>query len=112
MILDPLRTLPGVIAAALVGPDGLAIEAHGDGGDGLAAELASLRQGMDRTGRRLGTGDVTRLAFTSERVEVVAVTTGPYTVGAAMTRGSDTRTAQQTLARLGPGRLLYADKIA
>jgi predicted regulator of Ras-like GTPase activity (Roadblock/LC7/MglB family) len=100
VILDPLRTLPGVIAAALVGPDGLAIEAHGDGGDGLAAELASLRQGMDRTGRRLGTGDVTRLAFTSERVEVVAVTTGPYTVGAAMTRGSDTRTAQQTLARL------------
>ncbi|GGL06067.1 roadblock/LC7 domain-containing protein [Deinococcus radiotolerans] len=100
MKLDPLRTLPGVIAAALVGPDGLAIEAHGDGGDGLAAELVSLRQGMDRTGRRLGTGDVTRLAFTSERVEVVAVTTGPYTVGAAMTRGSDTRTAQQTLARL------------
>ncbi|ALW88458.1 roadblock/LC7 domain-containing protein [Deinococcus actinosclerus] len=100
MILDPLRTLPGVIAAALVGADGLAVESYGDGGDGLAAELASLRQGMDRTGRRLGTGDVTRLAFTSERVEVVAVTTGPYTLGAAMTRGSDTRTAQQSLARL------------
>ncbi len=100
MILDPLRTLPGVIAAALVGSDGLAVESYGDGGDGLAAELASLRQGMDRTGRRLGTGEVTRLAFTSERVEVVAVTTGPYTLGAAMTRGSDTRTAQQSLARL------------
>ncbi|UBV41702.1 roadblock/LC7 domain-containing protein [Deinococcus taeanensis] len=100
MILDPLRTLPGVIAAAVVGPDGLALESHGDGGDGMAAELAALRTQLDRTGRRLGAGEVTRIAFTSERVEVVAVTTGDFILGAAMTRGTDTRTAQQTLARV------------
>ena len=52
MIIDPLRTLPGVIAAALVGPDGLPIETHGDGGDAMAAELSALRASLDRTGRR------------------------------------------------------------
>ncbi|MBZ9753081.1 roadblock/LC7 domain-containing protein [Deinococcus sp. HMF7620] len=100
MILDPLRTLPGVVAAALVGPDGLTIEGHGDGGDALAAELSALRVGMDRTCRRLGAGEVTRIAFTSERIEVVAVTIADFILGAAMTRGTDTRNAQQTLARI------------
>ncbi|GHG16243.1 hypothetical protein CBQ26_17330 [Deinococcus indicus] len=100
MIIDPLRTLPGVIAAALVGPDGLPIETHGDGGDAMAAELSALRASLDRTGRRLGAGEVTRIAFTSERIEVVAVSSGDFVLGAAMARGTDTRTAQQTLARL------------
>lgn len=98
--LDPLRGVPGVVASALVGPDGLPAELLGEGGDALAAELASLRVGLDRTARRLGAGNVTRIAFTSERVEVVAVTSGDFILGVAQTRGSDTRTAQQLLARL------------
>ncbi|EYB67878.1 hypothetical protein DEIPH_ctg031orf0016 [Deinococcus phoenicis] len=98
--LDPLRAVPGVIASTLVGPDGLPVELIGEGGDALAAELASLRVGLDRTGRRLGAGNVTRIAFTSERVEVVAVTSGDFILGVALTRGHDTRAAQQHLARL------------
>ena len=97
---DALRPLPGVVAAALVGPDGLPIELLGEGGDALAAELAALRVSLDRVCRRLGAGEVTRLAFTSERVEVVAVTSSDFILGAAQTRGTDTRAAQQLLARL------------
>lgn len=98
--LDPLRGVPGVVACALVGPDGLPAELLGEGGDALAAELASLRVSLDRTARRLGAGSVTRIAFTSERVEVVAVTSGDFILGAAQARGTDTRAAQQLLARL------------
>lgn len=100
MITEPLRALPGVVASALVGPEGLPIESHGEGGDALSAELASLRVALDRTCRRLGAGEVTRIAFTSERVEVVAVASGAFLLAAALSRGSDTRAAQQTLARL------------
>ncbi|GAA5511721.1 hypothetical protein Dcar01_00434 [Deinococcus carri] len=100
MRLDSLRGVPGVMACALVSPDGLPIELLGEGGEALAAELASLRVGLDRLSRRLGAGYVTRLAFTSERVEVVAVTSGDFTLGVAVTRGHDTRLAQQLLARL------------
>lgn len=100
MRLDPLRSLPGVVAGALVSPDGLPVELLGEGGDALAAELVSLRVSLDRLGRRLGAGNVTRLAFTSERVEVVAVTSGDFVLGVALTRGHDTRAAQQLLARL------------
>lgn len=100
MRIDPIKTVSGVIASALVGPDGLPLESYGDGGDALAAELTSLRTSLDRTGRRLGAGEVTRIAFTSERVEVVAVASGQFVLGAALARGSDTRTAQQTLAKL------------
>lgn len=100
MKIDALRNLPGVVASALISPDGLPLDAYGEGADVLAAELASLRDSLDRTSRRLGAGDVTRIAFITERIEVVAVTTGDYTVGAVMLRGSDTRTIQQALARL------------
>ncbi|GHF31688.1 putative regulator of Ras-like GTPase activity (Roadblock/LC7/MglB family) [Deinococcus metalli] len=100
MIIDALQGLPGVVAAALVGPDGLPTESQGEGGDALAAELASLRATFDRVTRRLGAGDVTRLAFTSERVEVVAVSSANHVIGVALTRGQDTRSAQQALARL------------
>ena len=64
----------------------------------LDTEVMSLRQVP--LFREVEPSRLKLLAFTSERVEVVAVTTGPYTLGAAMTRGSDTRTAQQSLARL------------
>lgn len=100
MRLDSLRAMPGVVAGALLGPDGLPLEVIGEGGDALAAELASLRVSLDRTGRRLGAGNVTRIALTSERVEVVAVTSGDFILGVAQTRGTDTRGAQQALARL------------
>lgn len=100
MRLAPLRAIPGVVGSALVGPDGLPIELIGEAGDALAAELTSLRVVLDRVGRRLGAGNVTRVAFTSERVEVVAVTSGDFVLGVALTRGHDTRAAQQLLARL------------
>lgn len=100
MKLDALTNIPGVIASALVGPDGLPIESNGDGGEVLAAELAALRTGLDRMGRRLGSGEVTRLAFTSDRIEVVALAVGDWMLGAALVRSSDTRSAQQALARL------------
>lgn len=100
MKIDVLRDLPGVIASALVGPDGLPVEASGDGGDVLAAELTALRTVLDRLGRRLGAGEVSRIALTSERVEVVAITSGDYVAGAALSRSSDTRSAQQALAKL------------
>jgi predicted regulator of Ras-like GTPase activity (Roadblock/LC7/MglB family) len=100
MRLDTLSVLPGVRACALVGEDGLPLEMTGELGDALAAELASLRSSADRTGLRLGAGQVTRMTFTSDLVEVVAVFAGSFTVGAALLRGSDTRMAQQTLARI------------
>lgn len=103
MRLDTLSGLPGVRACALVGEDGLPLETQGEQGDALAAELAALRAGSDRVGRRLGLGQVTRLAFTSDLVEVVAVFTGNFAVGVALLRGTDTRVAQQTLARIAVG---------
>jgi predicted regulator of Ras-like GTPase activity (Roadblock/LC7/MglB family) len=103
MRLDTLSVLAGVRACALVGEDGLPLELNGELGDSLAAELASLRSSADRTGRRLGVGQVTRMTFTSDLVEVVAVFAGEFTVGAALLRGSDTRMAQQVLARIAVG---------
>lgn len=100
MKLRTLLAAPGVRSAALVGRDGLALEAYGEEGETLAAELASLRVGLDRTSRRLGGGPLTRLTFTSERFEVVAVSVGDFTAGVAVTRGQDTRPAQMELARV------------
>lgn len=103
MRLDTLRSLSGVRACALVGEDGLPLEMQGELGDVLAAELASLRASSERVGRRLGTGQMTRLTFTSDLIEVVAVFTGSFTLGAALLRGTDTRSAQQALARIAAG---------
>ncbi|PYE55246.1 roadblock/LC7 domain-containing protein [Deinococcus yavapaiensis] len=100
MKLRSLLTAPGVRAAALVGRDGLALEAYGEEGDHLAAELAALRAGMERASRRLNGGPLTRLAFTSERFEIVAVAVGEFTAAVAVTRGQDTRPAQMELARV------------
>lgn len=100
MKLDALRTLPGLVAAALVGRDGLALETVGEGGEALAAELAALHAGAERVGRRLGGGAISRFALTGEQVEILALTAGDYVLGAALTRGVDTRPAGQGLARL------------
>lgn len=100
MKLDSLRQVPGIVAGVLVGEDGLPIEAIGEGGEALAAELASLRSSITRVSDRMGAGRVTRLAFTSERMEIVAISSGDYIVGTAIQRGNDTRPAQQALARL------------
>jgi len=113
--LAELSTLPGVLACALVGEDGLALEMSGELGEVLAAELAALRSGGERAGRRLSAGQITRLAFTSDTLEVVALFSGARAVGAALPRGSDTRAAQQALARVAaelgaPGRGLPADR--
>lgn len=100
MKLDPLRNIPGMVASVLVGDDGLPIDMIGEGGDALAAELASLRTWLDRTTQRMGAGRVSRVAFTTERMEIVAVASGHYVLGSAVTRGHDTRPVQQALARL------------
>ena len=100
MRLSTLSTLPGVRACALVGEDGLPIELQGELGDALAAELAALRASSERAGRRLGIGQVTRMSITSDVSEIVAVFTGNYAVGAALLRGTDTRSAQQALAKV------------
>lgn len=88
------------MAAVLVGEDGLTIECIGEGSEALAAELASLRTSIARVSDRMGAGRVTRLAFTSERMEIVAMASGDYVLGSAIQRGIDTRPAQQALARL------------
>lgn len=100
MKLDSLRTVPGLVTAVLVGHDGLPLEAIGEGNEALAAEMASLSQTVNRISERMGAGHVTRLAFTSERMEIVALSTGDYLLGAAIQRGNDTRPAQQALAKL------------
>ncbi|WP_027482679.1 roadblock/LC7 domain-containing protein [Deinococcus pimensis] len=100
MKLRGLLAAPGVRAAALVGRDGLALEAYGEEGERLAAELAALRADFERVSRRLGGGQLTRLAFTAELFEVVAVNVGEYVAAVAVTRGADTRPAQQELARV------------
>jgi predicted regulator of Ras-like GTPase activity (Roadblock/LC7/MglB family) len=100
MKLDVLHTLPGLVAAALVGRDGLALETVGEGGEALAAELAALRDSAERVGRRLGGGAVSRFALTGEKIEILALTAGDYVLGAALARGVDTRPAQQQLAQL------------
>lgn len=99
MKLDALRQQPGIVAGVLVGPDGLPLEMIGDG-DVLAAELAELRHWINRTGTNLQAGRVTRIAFTTEKLEVVALATGKFVLGAAVTRGIDTRLTQQALAKL------------
>lgn len=100
MKLDVLHTLPGLVTAALVGRDGLALETVGEGGEALAAELAALRDSAERVGRRLGGGAVSRFALTGEQIEILALTAGDYVLGAALARGVDTRPAQQQLAQL------------
>lgn len=99
MKLDALRNQPGLYACVLVGPDGLPLDMIGDG-EALAAELAALRTWTDRASERLGAGRVTRIAFTAENVEIVALASGPFVLGAALTRGFDTRPIQQQLAQL------------
>ena len=99
MRLDALRSHPGLIAAILVGPDGLALDMTGQG-DLLAAEVAELRHWSERTSRHLGGGRVTRMTFTAEKLEVVALASGDYLLAAAVARGLDTRPVQQALAQL------------
>lgn len=89
-----------MVAAVLVGEDGLPIESLGEGGEALAAELASLRTTLIRISERMGAGRVTRVAFTSERMEIVAIASGDYLLGTAIQRGNDTRPAQQAIAKL------------
>ena len=100
MKLRSVLSAPNVRAAALVGRDGLALEAYGEDGETLAAELATLRKDIDRMSRRLSGGALSRVAFTSEKFEVVAVTVGEFTAGVSVSRGGDTRPAQLELARV------------
>ncbi len=98
--LTPLLSLPGVEGAVLSGPDGLSVESHGNYTDLMAAELTALRHMFERTTRRGGLGGITRMAITAETLEIIVVASGPYLAAIALTRGVDTRHAQQTLARI------------
>lgn len=98
--LETLRDLPEISVAALVGADGLPVATLGEGSDFLAAELASLHTSLTRLSRRLSAGEVSRLAFTTPTLEVVALSRDGYTLGAAIGRGMDTSAAQQRLAAL------------
>ena len=100
MKLAALMTMPGAQAAVMVGQDGLPLEAHGSEAERLAAEMAALREAMDRITRRLDSGAVSRVSFTSEKFEVVAVALPNVTLATLLTRGVDTRAAQQELARI------------
>lgn len=98
--LEPLLQLPGVEGAVLSGADGLSLESHGNYTDLMAAELTALRNMLERGTRRGGLGGISRLAITAETLEIIVVTAGPYLAALALTRGVDTRQAQQALARM------------
>ncbi|ADV66488.1 roadblock/LC7 domain-containing protein [Deinococcus maricopensis] len=100
MKLNAMMAMPGVQAAVMVGLDGLALEAHGADAERLAAELAALRTSMERITRRLEAGGISRVAFTSDKYEVVAVALPNMMLAALLARGVDTRAAQQELARV------------
>ncbi|WP_420595869.1 roadblock/LC7 domain-containing protein [Deinococcus sp.] len=101
--LGPVIDLPGVEGAVLSGEDGLSLESYGHYTELLAAELIAIRSVFERLSRPAGLGGVTRLAITAETLDIVAVTAGPYLAAVAMTRGVDTRAAQQALARMALG---------
>ncbi|WP_161882441.1 roadblock/LC7 domain-containing protein [Deinococcus alpinitundrae] len=98
--LGEVIDLPGVEGAVLSSADGLNLESYGHYTELLAAELAALRATFERAARQSGLGQMSRVSITAETLEIVAVTAGPYLAAAALTRGIDTRAAQQALARL------------
>lgn len=98
--LGPVIDLPGVEGAVLSSTDGLSLESYGHYTELLAAELSALRAVFERAARPGGVGGVSRLAITTDSMEIVAVTAGQYLAAVALTRGVDTRAAQQALARM------------
>lgn len=98
--LTPLLELPGVEGAVLSSPDGLSVESHGNYTDLMAAELTALRNMFERSTRRGGLGGVSRIAITAETLEIIVVASNQYLAALALTRGVDTRQAQQALARV------------
>ena len=97
--LGTVIDLPGVEGAVLCGADGLSLESYGHYTELLAAELSALKAMFERLSRPAGLGSVTRLMITAETLDIVAVAAGPYLAAVALTRGVDTRAAQQALAR-------------
>ncbi|MFC6617310.1 roadblock/LC7 domain-containing protein [Deinococcus radiophilus] len=95
-----MRAVPGLSVAALLGADGLTLATVGEGAELLAAELSGLSSALNRLDRRLGVGEVSRLAFTTANLEVITLSRGGYTLAAALMRGTDTQAAQQLMARL------------
>lgn len=98
--LNSVTSLPGVEGAVLSGSDGLSLESYGHYTELLSAELTALRSVFERASRQGGLGKMSRLAITAETLEIVAVAAGPYLAAVALTRGIDTRPAQQALARM------------
>lgn len=98
--LGPVIDLPGVEGAVLSSADGLSLESYGHYTELLAAELTALRAVFERASRPSGLGQLSRVAITAETLDIVAVAAGPYLAAAALTRGIDTRAAQQALAQL------------
>lgn len=99
-LLTPLLDLPGVAGAVLSGPDGLSLEAHGQYSELLAAELTALRHTLERGARRGGLRGISRLTLMTDELEIVAVVSQQHLAALALSRGEDTRQAQQALARV------------
>lgn len=102
--LGSLERLQHVLAASLVGDDGLEVESIGDGSvsnEALAAEVATLGRVAGEAGARLGGGRLFRLSITTDRFELIAIRAGTsHSLAVAAQRGADLRTIQVEMARL------------
>ena len=102
--LEPLTKLPQVLAAVLVGDDGLEIESAGSGQISttiLAAETAGLVRATTNAGTSLGGGRLFRFSLTTDQFELITVRAGTqYSLSVAAQRGADLRQIQVEMARL------------
>lgn len=102
--LSSLSGLPHVLTTAVIGDDGLLIEAAGGdlvGVDELAAECARLALAASSASARLNGGRLYRFSLTTERFELLLMRAGPgFTLVTAAERGADLRRVQVEMARL------------
>lgn len=102
--LHSLEGLPQVVAAILVGDDGLAVESIGDGSipaEALAAETATLGRVASEVGARLGGGRLFRYSITTDQFELITIRAGTnHSLAVAARRGADLRNIQVEMAKL------------
>lgn len=97
-----LDATPGALAASLSGLDGISVEVEMEGDSldlhQLAAELATLTNVANRTMGALGSGQVVKYSFTTERFQVFVDTIGSqYLLSLVAERATDGRRAQVEL---------------
>lgn len=102
--LGSLAGLPHVLTTAIIGDDGLPVEATGGtlvGVEELAAECARLAAAASQAGERLNGGRLYRFSLTTEHFELLLMRAGPgFTLVTAAERGADLRRVQVEMARL------------